>query len=265
MVSPARLAPKRYADALIIRRLILLLALLLAAASPIAVFAQNAPGEEVFRNTAKPPHDPNHFLHELDDAMSALPLAAILGAALALRPRRKGTPPRQAPVIQTQIMLAVVGAVIMLVVGQSLARAFGIVGVASLIRYRVKIDDPKDAIVMLCCLAMGLSAGVGLHALAMTSTAFVLVVLFALESFEPETKKLFDVIIKSKLDIREGVEQIFKRATAEYELRSVSEGELAYEVRLPFKRRTDKISNAIVALDNSNDTAVEWKEKKAKT
>ena len=247
------------------RRLFLLL-MLLAAAAPVAVFAQDSPAEKVFRTTAGEDHDPGHFLHELDDAMSALPLAAILGAALALRPRRKGTPPRQAPVIQTQIMLAIVGALIMLVVGQSVARAFGIVGVASLIRYRVKIDDPKDAIVMLCCLAVGLSAGVGLHALGMTSTLFVLVVLFALESFEPETKKLFDVVIKSKLDIRDDVEQIFKRAQAEYELRSVSEGELAYEVRLPFKRRTDKISNAIVALDQSNETAVEWKDKKpAKT
>src|SRR5918992_1268789 len=65
-------------------------------------------------------HGP-HPLHEIDDAMIRLPLAAVLGAALALRPRRRGTPPRTAPVIQTQIVLAVVGAVIMLVIGGSLA------------------------------------------------------------------------------------------------------------------------------------------------
>jgi hypothetical protein len=234
---------------------------LLGAGAPVVIVAQSNPAEELFRANQED-HNPDHFLHELDDAMSALPLAAVLGTFLALRPRRKGTPKRSAPVIQTQIMLAIVGAVIMLVVGQSIARAFGIVGVASLIRYRVKIDDPKDAIVMLCCLAMGLASGVGLYALAMTSTAFVLVVLFALESFEPESQKLFDVIVKSKMDIRDGVEQILKRAGAEYELRSVSEGELAYEVRLPLRRRTDKISTAIVALDPSNETAVEWKDKK---
>src|SRR5918993_3253840 len=70
-------------------------------------------------------HGP-HPLHEIDDAMVRLPLAALLGTALALRPRRKGTPKRTAPVVQTQIILAVVGAVIMLVIGASLARAFGI-------------------------------------------------------------------------------------------------------------------------------------------
>ena len=64
--------------------------------------------------------------------------------------------------IQTQIILAVVGAVVMLVVGASLARAFGIVGAAGLVRYRAKINDPKDAGVMLSTLAIGLAAGVGL-------------------------------------------------------------------------------------------------------
>jgi hypothetical protein len=64
-----------------------------------------------------------------------LPIAAVLGTLLELRPRRQKTP-RIPVVVQTQIILAVVGAVIMLVVGASLARAFGIVGVASLVRYR---------------------------------------------------------------------------------------------------------------------------------
>ena len=95
-----------------------------------------------------------------------LPLAALLGTVLALRPRRGGTPERQPAVVQTQIILAVVGSLIMLVVGASLARAFGIVGAANLIRYRSKIDDPKDAVVMLCALSVGLAAGVGLYGLA---------------------------------------------------------------------------------------------------
>src|SRR5687767_353395 len=107
-------------------------------------------------------------------ALIALPLAAGLGAALAFRPRRSGTPARSAPVIQTQIVLAIVGAVVMLIVGSSLARAFGIVGVASLIRYRAKITDPKDAVVMLATLTVGLSAGVELYGLALFSTLFIL-------------------------------------------------------------------------------------------
>src|SRR6187551_4045207 len=105
-------------------------------------------------------------------AVLALPIATAMGALLAFRPRRRGTPPRSAPVIQTQIILAVVGAVVMLIVGASLARAFGIVGAANLIRYRAKIDDPKDAGVMLGALSVGLASGVGLYALTVFSAGF---------------------------------------------------------------------------------------------
>ena len=59
----------------------------------------------------------------IGDALVRLPLAAALGTALALRPKLKGTPPRMPAVVQTQIILAIVGAIIMLVVGASLARA----------------------------------------------------------------------------------------------------------------------------------------------
>ena len=113
-------------------------------------------------------------LRELEHALSRLPIAAGLACVLALRPRRRGTPQRQAPVIQTQIILAVVGAVVMLVVGSSLARAFGIVGAAGLVRYRAKIEDPKDAGVMLSTLAVGLASGVGLWLLAVFATVFIL-------------------------------------------------------------------------------------------
>jgi hypothetical protein len=40
---------------------------------------------------------------EVGTALLALPVAAILGSALAFRPKRRGTPARSATVIQTQI------------------------------------------------------------------------------------------------------------------------------------------------------------------
>jgi hypothetical protein len=60
-----------------------------------------------------------------------------------------GTPLRNMEVIHAQIILGVVGALFMLVIGESLARALGIVGAAGLIRYRASIRDPRDAGVML--------------------------------------------------------------------------------------------------------------------
>src|SRR4051794_11503663 len=134
-------------------------------------------------------------ISEIRDALVRLPLAAVLGTALALRPRRRGQGRRSVLVVQTQIMLAVVGAVIMLVVGNSLSRAFGIVGAAGLVRYRSTIDDPKEAVVMLCALGAGLASGVGLYALATFATFFMASVLLVVEYFEPSARKAFELRI----------------------------------------------------------------------
>jgi hypothetical protein len=197
-------------------------------------------------------------------ALIALPLAAGLGAVLAFRPRRSGTPARSAPVIQTQIILSIIGAVVMLIVGSSLARAFGIVGVASLIRYRAKIDDPKDAVVMLATLSMGLCSGVELYGLALFSTVFVLAILWVVESLEPEQRKTFDlkVVAPEPSALRAEVEAILRRSDVRFELRSAGAKDLVYEAQLPFSVRTDRIANAILQLQPGRETEVSWEEKK---
>ena len=187
-------------------------------------------------------HGP-HALHEIDDAMVRLPLAAVLGAALA------------------------VGAVIMLVIGASLARAFGIVGAANLIRYRSKIEDPKDAVVMLCALAVGLATGVGLYALSVFSTSFLVAALWVIESFEPGRRKSFDLKIKigeETDDLRPQIETILTRYNLKFEIRSSSPQEVAYEVDVPIELKTDRITNAILRLDPGGSGSVEWADKKPK-
>ena len=151
--------------------------LMLAVVSIVPLHAQVPPpaGAQPANPLTQQPQAQRSMLEQINDehrqslgsweidlhAFVALPLATALGAALAMRPRRKGTPKRSAPVVQTQIILAVIGALVMIVVGTSLARAFGVVGAAGLVRYRAKIDDPKDAGVMLTTLAVGLGAGIG--------------------------------------------------------------------------------------------------------
>jgi hypothetical protein len=201
-------------------------------------------------------------LEELGNAALSLPLAAALGTALALRPRRRGTPPRRPEVVQTQIVLSIVGAVVMLVVGASLARAFGIVGVASLIRYRSKINDPKDAVVMLAALAVGLAAGVGLFALSVFSTAFLVAALWVIESFEPQTR-MFELAVKlgpTTAALRPRIEGVFRRFRVEYELRTASEEEASYLVTAPAQMGTDKMSKALTDLVHDGKGAVEWNE-----
>jgi len=199
-------------------------------------------------------------------ALIALPLATAMGAVLAFRPRRRGTPVRSSAVVQTQIILAVVGAVVMLIVGANLARAFGIVGAANLIRYRAKIDDPKDAVVMLATLSLGLACGVDLYGLAAFATVFILAVLWVIESFEPEQRKRFELKITGPdpTMLRGDIEALLRQYEAQYELRSAGSKELCYEVDLRFETRTDRIANAILLLQPGSEMEIVWDEKKKK-
>jgi hypothetical protein len=203
-------------------------------------------------------------IERLTEAAGRLPIAAGLATALALRPRRRGTPPRQPTVIQTQIILAVIGALVMLVVGSSLARAFGIVGAAGLVRYRAKVDNTKDAGVMLSTLTIGLAAGVGLWLLALFGTAFIIAVLWAIESFEPKATRVLMLKVKTKdpTGLKGQIEQLLRRHHATFEVRTVAQEELQFEVMWPFERHTDRISEAILGLNAQDETEVEWEEKK---
>jgi len=203
-------------------------------------------------------------VESLEHSLIRLPLAALLSAMLAFRPRRRGTPKRQAPVIQTQIILALVGASVMLVVGASLARAFGIVGAAGLIRYRAKVDDLKDAGVMLTTLAVGLAAGVGLYLFAVFASVFVLGVLLVIESIDPAPYSLFDLAITAEHSkgLKKAIERMLRHREIPYELSSTSDGKLTYEVKMPPGLHTDVISEALVRLEPRQHVNVKWDHRK---
>ena len=202
----------------------------------------------------------------LIEAMVRLPLAAALGTVLAMRPRRAGTPARKPAVVQTQVVLAVMGALILIVVGANLARAFGVVGIAGLIRYRAKVDDPKDASVMLAGLGVGLACGVGLLYLATAATAFLLALLWVLESKEADlaSAMTLKVTTAEPAGLRRKVEELLRRHRLEYELRSWGKEELVYMVEVPLAMKTDELSASLVGLSGKDKVGVEWEDKKTK-
>jgi len=207
-------------------------------------------------------------LPSLQHALVILPVAALLGALLGMvRPIRRSLVPRSSHVIQTQVLLAIVGAVIMLVVAESLARAFAIVGAAGLVRYRAKIDDPKDAGVLLVALAAGLAVGSGLILLACISCGFVVAVLWILESLEPPDRARFDLTIDAKdpSELRPRIEHALRQKGVRYELWGSSPSRLRYEVTLPLHLKTQKLTRIIKKLNGHNGTNVEWNIKKFKT
>ncbi len=81
------------------------------------------------------------------------------------------------------ITLSVITAIVIMVVGNNLARAFGLVGAMSIVRFRTALKDAQDLVFVFCSLAVGLAAGVGLHLLALMGTVFLCIIIFLMSRF----------------------------------------------------------------------------------
>ena len=78
------------------------------------------------------------------------------------------------------IMLTMITAIVIMVIGNNLARAFGMVGAMSIIRFRTAVKDTADIMFIFFALSIGLAAGVKLYSVAFLGTFFVgLVYLFS--------------------------------------------------------------------------------------
>jgi uncharacterized membrane protein YhiD involved in acid resistance len=199
-------------------------------------------------------------------------LAAFLASLLAFRPRRGARNPY---VAQTQILMAVVAGAMMMVVGDSAARAFGIFAAASLVRFRTNIRDPKETTVLLVCLGVGLAAGVGRWDMAVILTLFVLIALSVLEYFERyQVFRSMEVKVQTRSIDRtdEVLKGLFERYNFEYELRELNRedadeplGTIVYLVNLDPVASTSKLSEEILSGDRDNVDSVEWDQKESKT
>jgi hypothetical protein len=116
--------------------------------------------------------------------------AAIIGAVLSLRPWRllMKRPLPKAEMIQAQVLLCAAAAVITAVIGDSLAKAFGLVGLGGFVRFRSGLKDPRDAAILFLMIGLGMACGHGSLGLAGMGTLFVVALLWVLDLFNREEK-----------------------------------------------------------------------------
>jgi uncharacterized membrane protein YhiD involved in acid resistance len=202
-----------------------------------------------------------------------LTLAALLAAMLAFRPRRFTLHSKRNPfVAQTQILMAVVACALMMVVGDSAARAFGIFAAASLVRFRTNIKDPKEITVLLVSLAIGLAAGVGRIELGLILSFFVLLLLWGLEYREEEqVTRAMELCVKTRNigTTQDALLALFRKYEFDSEMRTIdrpdgedSIGEIVYHVSVSPSASIDRLSEEILAADPKNVDGVSWDQQK---
>ena len=72
--------------------------------------------------------------------------------------------------VHTLVLLSSITAFVMMVIGNSIARAFSLVGALSIIRFRTPVKDTRDTAFVFFSLGIGFAAGTGAYVIAALST-----------------------------------------------------------------------------------------------
>jgi hypothetical protein len=124
-----------------------------------------------------PPADPNWLTQALGHLDQPFPpdviavrvfVAAVFGflAALTFRLTLARNRPDVRSMPTTLVLLAALIALVTMVIGDTLARAFGLVGALSIVRFRTAVDDTADTAFVIFAVVLGMAVGSGYTLLA---------------------------------------------------------------------------------------------------
>lgn len=120
------------------------------------------------------------------------------------------------------IMLTMITAVVIMVIGNNLARAFGLVGAMSIIRFRTAVKDAQDIMFIFFALAIGLSCGVRLYAVALSSTAIIGSVIWVIHRFSvhqmPKKEFLLQIVYDASIAPENPFQDILRQHSRDYKL-----------------------------------------------
>jgi hypothetical protein len=194
--------------------------------------------------------------------LSKLIAAALIGAFVTSI-HQPASRDRPKSLEQAQTLLCVSGAMMMIIIGNSLARAFGIAGAAGIVRFRTPVDDPKDVTILFLLMGLGMATGLGAFAVAGLGTAFLCTTLIILDHVASQKSRMMSVEISApgRLFPTPHVEDVFLRNQVVFEPREISQGKnditVRYHASLDPRISLDDLSAQLMA-EGTGVASVSW-------
>jgi Domain of unknown function (DUF4956) len=140
------------------------------------------------------------------DVLTNLLFAVVNGLLLSVVYRIAYKKPNQsAAFLNSLVLLGIISAIVVMVVGNSIARAFGLAGALSVIRFRTAVKDTMDMVFILLSLVLGMACGIGLNLVAVFTTIVtsVLILLLTLTNFGQPRRRyhVLQIVYSGELDI----------------------------------------------------------------
>lgn len=130
----------------------------------------------------------------------------------------------------TMVVLPVIVAIIILLIGSNIARAFSLAGAFSIIRFRSAPGDPKDIAYVLFTMASGLACGVGAFGYSVMFTLILCMMMLVISRFnfggKKSLQKTLKVTIPENLSYEEALNEIFHKFNVSFDLKKIRTTEL---------------------------------------
>ncbi|MEW6708761.1 MAG: DUF4956 domain-containing protein [Candidatus Riflebacteria bacterium] len=128
-------------------------------------------------------------------------LSAILSRVVQIATRK---PSIDSNLSRTMVLLATVVSLIMAVIGNSLARAFGAIGALSLIRFRTAVKSSSELAYLFMAIAVGMACGSGYLAIATGATGLFILFSVLTERLFADRNGLQNSLIRIQFPDRDG-------------------------------------------------------------
>jgi uncharacterized membrane protein YhiD involved in acid resistance len=128
-------------------------------------------------------------------------VALIAGIIISIFYRKSYSGPGyQASFVNSLILLVIITAIVIMVIGNNLARAFGLVGAMSIIRFRTAVKETQDIMYIFFSLAIGMAVGVSLYGLALFGSVFIGIITYILSKSKFSTPVKSDLLLQFTYD-----------------------------------------------------------------
>ncbi len=156
-----------------------------------------------------------------NDIILAILLSFILAMTIGwvYKITHRGTSYSQA-FVHTLVLMGMVVAVIMLIIGSNIARAFSLVGALSIIRFRNAVKDTRDVGYIFFAMAMGMAVGTQFYLLATLATGIICFLLWAMVKFDLFAKEIREQVLKIRLPGDMPYETLFETVFSKYLVRA---------------------------------------------
>jgi uncharacterized membrane protein YhiD involved in acid resistance len=131
------------------------------------------------------------------DIFLAMSVSTLLCLALSqvYRYTHRGTSYSQSFTV-TMFAMAVCTAVVMMIIGSNIARAFSLVGALSIIRFRTAVKDPRDTGYLFATMVAGMGCGTGFYVAAISMTAFFCALMVTLYLMDYGLKQKLERVVR---------------------------------------------------------------------